>query len=137
QRRRSGNEDADAWERLGFVDGAGTTTEAQTYRFTDRDLPYAAPGAVYRLRQVDTDGTETLSEAVEITRAAPTELQLQAPYPNPARSRATVRFTIPAGAGGNAASRSSRGVRLVVRLPVARPPDSLPSFNPAPPCSDD
>ncbi|NBC96906.1 MAG: hypothetical protein GVY27_11190, partial [Deinococcus-Thermus bacterium] len=63
QRRRSGNEDADAWEPLGFVEGHGTTTEAQTYRFTDRDLPYAAPGAVYRLRQVDTDGTETLSEA--------------------------------------------------------------------------
>ena len=97
QRRRSGNEDADAWEPLGFVEGHGTTTEAQTYRFTDRDLPYAAPGAMYRLRQVDTDGTETLSEAVEITRAAPTELQLQAPYPNPARSRATVRFTIPEG----------------------------------------
>jgi hypothetical protein len=69
---------------------------------------------MYRLRQVDTDGTETLSEAVEITRAAPTELQLQAPYPNPARSRATVRFTIPEGAGAHAASRPDRGVRLVL-----------------------
>jgi hypothetical protein len=102
------------WTPLGFVEGRGTTTEAQTYRFTDRDLPYAAPGAMYRLRQVDTDGTETLSEAVEITRVAPTELQLQAPYPNPARSRATVRFTIPAGAGAHAASRPDRGVRLVL-----------------------
>jgi len=97
QRRRSGNEDADAWDRLSFVDGAGTTSAARSYRYVDGDLPDGAETLTYRLRQVDTDGTSTVSEAVEVTRAAPTELQLQAPYPNPSRSRATVRFTVPEG----------------------------------------
>ena len=83
------------WEPLGFVEGHGTTTEAQTYRFTDRDLPYAAPGAMYRLRQVDTDGTETLSETVEITRAAPTQLVLHGNYPNPFTRQTTIRYELP------------------------------------------
>ena len=83
------------WEPLGFVEGRGTTTEAQTYRFTDRDLPYAAPGAMYRLRQVDTDGTETLSEAVEITRAAPATLALHGNFPNPFARQTTIRYELP------------------------------------------
>ena len=83
------------WEPLGFVEGHGTTTEAQTYRFTDRDLPYAAPGAMYRLRQVDTDGTETLSEAVEITRAPPATLALHGNFPNPFARQTTIRYELP------------------------------------------
>ena len=83
------------WTPLGFVEGVGTTTEAQTYRFTDRDLPYAATGATYRLRQVDTDGTETLSETVEITRAAPTQLALHGNFPNPFRGQTTIRYELP------------------------------------------
>jgi len=83
------------WIPLGFVDGVGTTTEAQTYRFTDRDLPYAATGATYRLRQVDTDGTETLSEAVEITRAAPPQLALHGNFPNPFARQTTIRYELP------------------------------------------
>jgi hypothetical protein len=42
---------------VGFVDGAGTTSEAQSYRFTDAQVPYEASEVTYRLTQVDTDGT--------------------------------------------------------------------------------
>jgi hypothetical protein len=74
-------------------------TEATTYRFTDEALPYAADALSYRLRQVDTDGTATLSDPVRIARDAVSELQLKETYPNPARTRITVRFAVPDDAG--------------------------------------
>jgi hypothetical protein len=54
--------DGGAFERLGFVEGAGTTETARQYRFTDRALPFDADVAAYRLRQIDTDGTVAVSD---------------------------------------------------------------------------
>jgi hypothetical protein len=43
QRRLGGeDEEKEAWTQIGQVGGSGTTTEAQSYRFTGRDLPYEA-----------------------------------------------------------------------------------------------
>ncbi|MEF8797617.1 MAG: T9SS type A sorting domain-containing protein [Salinivenus sp.] len=84
-----------AWTKVGFVEGAGTTSEAQSYRFTDTDLPYAADTLEYRLRQVDTDGSATLTDPVAVDRGGPETLQLKETYPNPARDRVTVRFAVP------------------------------------------
>ncbi|MFB6231977.1 MAG: T9SS type A sorting domain-containing protein [Salinibacter sp.] len=92
-----GTQKGDAWQKVGFVESkasGGTTTEAQTYRFTDTGLPYAADRLEYRLRQVDTDGTTHLSKTVTVERGV-TEVQLLGTYPNPARSRATVRYALP------------------------------------------
>jgi hypothetical protein len=88
-----------AWTRVGFVDGAGTTSKAQTYRFTDAELPFAADTLRYRLKSVDTNGSEATTETVTVLRSAVEELRLLGTYPNPARSRATVRFAVPEGAG--------------------------------------
>jgi hypothetical protein len=84
-----------AWSRIGFQEGAGTTTEAQDYRFTDPDPPYAVDTLRYRLRQIDTDGTATLSDPATVVRDRPEGLQLLGSAPNPARQRATVRYGIP------------------------------------------
>jgi hypothetical protein len=86
-----------AWTTVGQRSGAGTTTEAQAYRFTDRDLPYAADSLRYRLRQVDVDGTAHLSDPIVVARG-PATTELLGTFPNPARSRATVRYAIEAPA---------------------------------------
>jgi len=83
------------WATIGTVRGAGTTTDPVDYQFTDRDLPYAAENLVYRLRQIDTDGTATLSEEIRIGRSDVTRLELLSTFPNPARQRTTVRFAVP------------------------------------------
>jgi hypothetical protein len=82
------------WQTIGSVDGAGTTTEAQSYRFTDADLPYEADALTYRLKQIDTDGTEHFTGEVTVERGV-TEVELLGTYPNPARQRATVRYALP------------------------------------------
>lgn len=70
------------------------TTAVQSYRFVDEDLPYAADALTYRLKQVDTDGTTALTEPVTVGRTVQ-ELELLGTFPNPARTRATVRFAVP------------------------------------------
>ena len=84
--------DGDAFRRLGFVDGAGTTSNAQSYTYRVEDLE---PGPhTFRLRQVDTDGTVTRTEPTSI-RVLPDEpLTLSPPAPNPVRSAATATVSV-------------------------------------------
>lgn len=84
-----------SWTKVGYVEGSGTTSEAQTYQFTDADLPYTADSLAYRLKQVDTDGTTSLTDSVTVVRSAPDGLQILGTVTNPTRQRATVRFAVP------------------------------------------
>jgi len=72
----------------------GTTSELQSYSYEDTGLPYAADSLEYRLRQVDTDGSTSLSEPITIERTV-TGVELLSTYPNPTRNQATVRFAVP------------------------------------------
>jgi hypothetical protein len=89
---------------VGFVEGAGTTSEPQTYRFTDADQPYAADSLRYRLKQVDVGGTATLTDPITIARGGPAGLELLGTAPNPASRQVTVRYGIP-----KAAASETRG----------------------------
>ena len=84
-----------SWNTVQFVEGAGTTSEPQSYRFTDRSVPYEAEAVRYRLRQVDLDGSAELSSTVEVRIGSPARLALRAPFPNPAQGQATVRYELP------------------------------------------
>lgn len=78
------------FETLGFVAGAGTTTEAQAYAFRVEDL---APGTyAFRLQQQDFDGTISYSPVVEVTLGVPEAYLLSAAYPNPFNP--ATRFTL-------------------------------------------
>ncbi|PEN12506.1 hypothetical protein CRI94_13305 [Longibacter salinarum] len=90
-----GAEKNQAWTRVGFVDGAGTTTAPQDYRFLDRSVPYEAEHITYRLRQIDVDGTETVSEPVTARFNVPNELRLHKTGPNPVTNTITVRYETP------------------------------------------
>ena len=68
------------WESIGFVDGKGTTTETQTYSFADNDL--SSGNYLYRLKQIDFDGTFEYSNEVEVNNM-PAKFSLEQNYPNP------------------------------------------------------
>lgn len=89
------NGSAGAWKTLAFVSGEGTTSEPRQYRFADRELPAAADRLVYRLEQVDTDGTTHYSPEVEVQLAAPEQLELLGNHPNPFAETTTIRYTLP------------------------------------------
>jgi len=95
ERRAAGSGTETAWTQVGFEAGAGTTRDRVTYRFVDRQFPGGADAAAYRLRQIDRDGSESVSDVVRVRRPAATNLAVQGVFPNPAREQATVRLDLP------------------------------------------
>ena len=87
EHRRKTAQGAGAWASAGFVEGAGTTTRPQEYRFTAEDVRYGTHS--FRLRQVDTDGTEHVSAPVNVERRLKKRVQFSA-YPNPFSDRVSV-----------------------------------------------
>ena len=90
----TGAEGSGAWRQIAYVAGAGTTSEAHSYGLTTAAL---APGRhAFRLRQLDLDGTATLSPSVEITLGADRVLALHRLGANPFGATTTLGLTVPA-----------------------------------------
>jgi hypothetical protein len=75
-----------------FVEGAGTTQ--QTRRYQHRIEGLAAGTHRFRLEQVDTDGTTTRSEPVEVAVGLQQPVRLTPPRPHPVRGRSILQFTV-------------------------------------------
>lgn len=85
------------WSAIAFVDGNGTTTKPTEYTFTD-DLRSAkiTGKVVYRLKQVDFDGTSSYTKEVELTYgSSPVNFTLDQNFPNPFNPSTTIKFSIP------------------------------------------
>lgn len=81
-----------AFEKIGFVEGAGTTQEARTYTFRHEGL---APGIyAFRLQQIDFDGASEYSPIVETTVGVPGTHALSSFYPNPFNPRTSFKLTL-------------------------------------------
>ena len=81
------------WETIGFITGHGTTTEAQSYSFIDKKL--TSGKYIYRLRQMDFDGTYEYSNTVEVTIMIPEKFELSQNYPNPFNPSTKIKYSIP------------------------------------------
>ena len=69
------------WDKIGFVNGQGTTVQKNEYSFIDKNIDEGKYH--YRLKQIDFDGTYTFSNEVEIDINLPDEFLLEQNYPNP------------------------------------------------------
>ncbi len=88
-----------SWQEIVFINGAGTTTSGNRYSFTDK---INVTGTVmYRLRQVDTDGSVEYSEIVNVAIKAPQEFALFQNYPNPFNPVTRIAYQIPDNLSGN------------------------------------
>ena len=89
---RSTQNDKSIWERIGFVEGKGTTTEIQSYSFQDKP---EAGIYKYKLKQIDFDGTFAYSSEIEVEVKAPNVFSLEQNYPNPFNPTTKIKYTIP------------------------------------------
>jgi hypothetical protein len=80
------------WTTLGFVRGAGTTTEAQSYSFTDAQ---ASGRVFYRLKQIDFDGQFEYSNVIEVDAGTPKTFVLEQNYPNPFNPSTAISYQLP------------------------------------------
>ncbi len=83
-----------SYEEIGHVSGHGASLSPRDYSHLDANL---APGVrAYRLRQIDSDGTESLSGSVIVHVGIDPRAALHvAAWPNPARSAVTVACSLP------------------------------------------
>jgi hypothetical protein len=82
-----------SWDKLGFVNGNGTTTETRSYSFADKNVN--AGTYSYRLKQIDFDGTFEYSNVIEVDVSSPQQFELSQNYPNPFNPATTISFSIP------------------------------------------
>lgn len=85
---------ANSWTKIGFVTGNGTTSNPQSYSYTDRGLQTG--NYSYRLKQVDFNGNfayHNLSNEVII--GVPSVFELGQNYPNPFNPSTKIDYAIP------------------------------------------
>ncbi len=81
------------WIKIGFVEGNGTTSEQQQYTFTDKKL--AVNSYLYRLKQIDFDGTFIYSQEIEVDVNSPIFFELSQNYPNPFNPMTVIKYQLP------------------------------------------
>ena len=84
------------YESLGFVKGAGNTTNIMDYSF-EYNLPaeYQNRSVYFRLKQIDFDGKFTLSDLVKIDSQCEEKENLMFVGPNPTSGELFIRFNQP------------------------------------------
>ena len=93
ERKMSGiNSQELEWNMIGFINGKGTTTEQQSYSFSDKNIP--SGNYTYRLKQIDFDGTFEYSNIVEVSFMKPNEYSLEQNYPNPFNPSTKIKYAI-------------------------------------------
>ncbi|MDP2364943.1 MAG: T9SS type A sorting domain-containing protein, partial [Ignavibacteria bacterium] len=82
------------WQKIGFVNGNGTATEAQSYSFVDENL--SSGKYQYRLKQLDFNGSFEYSDIVEV-EITPSVFSLSQNYPNPFNPSTKISWQSPVG----------------------------------------
>ncbi len=92
--RRSMDTDGNNFQRVGFVEGNGTSQSARQYSYSDKNVGSGIFS--YRLKQIDRNGQYTFSRTVEVTMGvAPNVFELAQNYPNPFNPTTNIEFTVP------------------------------------------
>lgn len=84
---------SEGWTKIGEIEGHGTTTSPRRYIFSDR--PGVTGTYLYRLKQVDYDGTFEYSNEIEATTETPKVFSLSQNYPNPFNPSTNITFSLP------------------------------------------
>jgi len=97
------------WDIIGFINGKGTTTETQTYSFSDENLD--AGNYQYRLKQMDFDGSYSYTNTIEAEIASPNKFVLEQNYPNPFNPSTIIKYSIP-----NVISTEGRNLNVILKV---------------------
>jgi blue copper oxidase len=81
------------WNTLGFIEGAGTSSERNSYRFDVKSL--SGNHYLYRLKQIDFDGAYKYSSTIEVNTGIFASFYLEQNYPNPFNPTTYITYSLP------------------------------------------
>jgi hypothetical protein len=90
ERRQVGNS---GWAKIAFVQGNGTSNIEHAYTYTDKCV--SSGSYIYRLKQIDNDGTYKYSQETEVTVETPGSYALNQNYPNPFNPSTVISYSLP------------------------------------------
>ncbi|AFH50487.1 Putative carboxypeptidase [Ignavibacterium album JCM 16511] len=80
------------WTKIGFVKGSGTSTETNAYSFVDKNPSRGIN--LYRLKQIDYDGSYKIFNSVAVNFNLPVKFALEQNYPNPFNPSTTIQYAV-------------------------------------------
>lgn len=87
-----------AWQKIGFAPGHGTSIQPHFYRFSDNlanEINTERQDLTYRLRQIDTDGTFEYSQELTVSLSGrPSVFALHPNFPNPFNPETRIKYDI-------------------------------------------
>ena len=105
-----------AWEVIGEVEAKGTGSSFSRYEFLDSKS--GALRSLYRLRQIDLDGTIHYSQTISVESSFGSQLEFVV-YPNPARDRVYVYTGQPLPEGARVQVLDMTGRVMIEQTPEA------------------
>ncbi|MBN1480665.1 T9SS type A sorting domain-containing protein [candidate division KSB1 bacterium] len=84
--------DGTSFSEIGFVAGKGSSAHETHYTFIDKNV--AAGDYFYRLKQIDFDGTSSLSHVVQVSVQCPESMRSLVNYPNPFNPATTIVYRV-------------------------------------------
>lgn len=88
------SKDGKTFSDIGFVNGAGTTTQRKDYTYTDATLSDIGTATnYYRLKQIDLDGKASYSNVIPLSLKNILDWKI---YPNPIKDKLTIELNLTA-----------------------------------------
>ena len=85
--------DMDEFTTIGYVEGKINSTTRQNYSYVDEGV--VSGKYIYRLKQIDLDGTANYSNSIEVDLTAPIDFAVSQNYPNPFNPSTTINYSLP------------------------------------------
>jgi hypothetical protein len=78
---------------IGYVEGKINSTTRQNYSYIDAGV--VSGKYIYRLKQIDLDGTANYSNTIEVDLSTPLDFSISQNYPNPFNPSTSINYSLP------------------------------------------